>query len=158
MVSLSSSNLLNLNSRTLHSYVSLPNPCKKLYRIRCAGENPPASNSTTEPESVPENALLKVAWNASELLGIATSFFRSPKDVKSAEQEARRLAADGSGSVDRTIIVQAIKEDFDRSYFVTGFPKPHFSFLFLFLFFRNLYIHHMYILPMTSYPGTCNIF
>ncbi|GMN45028.1 hypothetical protein TIFTF001_014228 [Ficus carica] len=120
MVSLSSSNLLNLNSRTLHSYISLPNPCKKLYRIRCAGENPPASNSTTEPESVPENALLKVAWNASELLGIATSFFRSTKDVKSAEQEARRLAADGSGSVDRTVIVQAIKEDFDRSYFVTG--------------------------------------
>ncbi|XP_024032205.1 uncharacterized protein LOC21404341 [Morus notabilis] len=112
-----SSSLPNFNSR-LHS-IYQPIPRHKLYRFRCAGENP-TTNSDVETESVPENALLKVAWNASELLGIAASFFRSPEDRNSAEQEASVLARDGSGPVDRAVIVQAIKQDFDRSYFVTG--------------------------------------
>ena len=123
MFSFSSSNVSHLNS--LNPYSSLtpqPNPRRSFYRVSCSGENP-ATNSATDKGSEPENALLKVAWNASELLGIATSFFRSPKNPESTEV-ALQLARDGSGSVDRALIVKTIKDDFERSYFVTGFPKP----------------------------------
>lgn len=60
--------------------------------------------------------MLKLAWYGSELLGIATSFFRKTE----APSELRELARDGSGVVDRALLVQTIKEDFERSYFVTG--------------------------------------
>ncbi|KAI6707702.1 hypothetical protein NL676_010664 [Syzygium grande] len=92
----------------------------KIDRLRCFGENP-ARNSSAEakPEPEPENALLKAAWYGSELLGIAASFFRSPA---SAEAPARDfvLAGDGSGAFDRGVVVETIKEDYQRSYFVTG--------------------------------------
>ncbi|KAL8263473.1 hypothetical protein R6Q59_021603 [Mikania micrantha] len=58
----------------------------------------------------PGNLLLKTAWYGSELLGIAASFFRSPE--KLVEREV--------AEVDREIIVEIIKGDFQRSYFVTG--------------------------------------
>ncbi|XP_062090393.1 uncharacterized protein LOC133796761 [Humulus lupulus] len=108
-----SSTVSHLNSLN-YSLIRQPNPRRSFLRTRCAGENPP-SNSATEPE----NALLKVAWNASELLGIATSFFRSPINAEAGEV-ALELARDASGLVDRAVIVKAIKDDFERSYFVTG--------------------------------------
>uniref|UniRef100_A0A803NXD6 CAAX prenyl protease 1 homolog n=1 Tax=Cannabis sativa TaxID=3483 RepID=A0A803NXD6_CANSA len=126
------------------------NPRRSLLRTRCAGENPP-SNSATEPE----NALLKVAWNASELLGIATSFFRSPNNAEAGEV-ALELARDASGLVDRAAIVKTIKEDFERSYFVTGnltldayeddceFADPASSFKGLRRFKRNWFMILMY--------------
>ncbi|KAL6323085.1 hypothetical protein AAG906_027340 [Vitis piasezkii] len=95
-----------------------PNYHHKIHRFRCNGENP-RSNSSTTQESEPENALLKVAWYGSELLGIAASFFRSPSSVEAPER-AIDLAGDGSGAVDRAALVETIKEDFQRSYFVTG--------------------------------------
>ncbi|KAM6584762.1 hypothetical protein CsatB_011764 [Cannabis sativa] len=110
-----SSNVSHLNSQNYLLIQQPTNPRRSLLRTRCAGENPP-SNSATEPE----NALLKVAWNASELLGIATSFFRSPNNAEAGEV-ALELARDASGLVDRAAIVKTIKEDFERSYFVTGF-------------------------------------
>ncbi|KAL8195953.1 hypothetical protein R6Q57_024953 [Mikania cordata] len=58
----------------------------------------------------PGNLILKTAWYGSELLGIAASFFRSPE--KLVEREV--------AEVDREIIVEIIKGDFQRSYFVTG--------------------------------------
>ena len=63
--------------------------------------------------------MLKLAWYGSELLGIATSFFRKTE----APDEFRELATDGSGVVDRNVLVQTIKQDFERSYFVTGSPN-----------------------------------
>ncbi|XAR63027.1 hypothetical protein NMG60_11022812 [Bertholletia excelsa] len=90
-------------------------PCK----FRCQGENP-ASNSSTKPETEPENALLRVAWYGSELLGIAASFFRPPSSVEAPEGGGRELALDGSGVVDRILVAESIKKDFERSYFVTG--------------------------------------
>ncbi|PON97318.1 NTF2-like domain containing protein [Trema orientale] len=113
------SNVSHLNSLN-HSLIRQPNPRRILHRFRCAGENPTTSSATDGDEgSEPENALLKVAWNASELLGIATSFFRSPTNP-GASEVARELARDGSGSVDRAGVVKTIKDDFERSYFVTG--------------------------------------
>ncbi|XP_030492369.2 uncharacterized protein LOC115708281 [Cannabis sativa] len=109
-----SSNISHLNCQNYLLIQQPTNPRRSLLRTRCAGENPP-SNSATEPE----NALLKVAWNASELLGIATSFFRSPNNAEAGEV-ALELARDASGLVDRAAIVKTIKEDFERSYFVTG--------------------------------------
>lgn len=90
----------------------------KIDRLRRFGENP-ARNSSAEAKPEPENALLKAAWYGSELLGIAASFFRSPA---SAEAPARDFvpAGDGSGAFDRGVVVETIKEDYQRSYFVTG--------------------------------------
>ncbi|KAL8258469.1 hypothetical protein R6Q59_030510 [Mikania micrantha] len=61
----------------------------------------------------PGNLILKTAWYGSELLGIAASFFRSSE--KLVERESIEVA-----EVDREIIVEIIKGDFQRSYFVTG--------------------------------------
>lgn len=105
-----------------HHYLNFqPNHRSNFCRFRCSGENP-ASKSTSDRESQPENAnaVLKVAWYASELLGIATSFFNPPSKVE-APETALELARDGSGAVDRAGVVKSIKEDFERSYFVTGF-------------------------------------
>lgn len=93
-------------------------PCKT-YRLRCNGENL-TTNSSTKQDSEPQNAFLKIAWCSSELLGIAASFFRSPSIEKEAPERTLELAGDDSGAVDRAAIVATIKEDFEKSYFVTG--------------------------------------
>ncbi|KAF3441566.1 hypothetical protein FNV43_RR15480 [Rhamnella rubrinervis] len=109
-------NIPNLHSQSKSYVVFQPNPRHRFFRLCCSGENPPANNSSTGRESEPTNAVLKLAWYGSELLGIATSFFRKTE----APDELRELATDGSGAVDRTVLVQTIKQDFERSYFVTG--------------------------------------
>jgi hypothetical protein len=101
-----------------HTLIFKPNYCPKKNRLRCNGENP-VSKSSRGRESEPENALLKIAWYGSELLGIAASFFRSPSNVEAPERVIK-LAEDGSTVVERDIVVETIKDDFERSYFVTG--------------------------------------
>ncbi|KAH9787729.1 hypothetical protein KPL71_010680 [Citrus sinensis] len=113
VVSLSSiSPNLNMNSK---NFTSQPTYSRKLSRVRCNVEN-----SSTKGEPEPRNALLKIAWYGSELLGIAASFLRSPSP--SDVENDLKLATDGSGAaeLDRATVVEAIKEDFARSYFVTG--------------------------------------
>ncbi|PKI38285.1 uncharacterized protein LOC116202315 isoform X1 [Punica granatum] len=90
-------------------------------RFRCKGEKS-ARNSAADRESEPENVLLKVAWYGSELLGIAASFIRPPPSnaVSPARELELELPKDGFGAVDRSSVVETIKEDYGRSYFVTG--------------------------------------
>lgn len=116
-----SSNVPHLNSQ--HKSINFQSITRNRFCIfRCSGNNLPNSNSSSTgnrgPES--ENALLKLAWYGSEFLGIATSLFRSPPRAE-APQGSLDLHKDSSGAVDRAILVQTIKEDFERSYFVTGF-------------------------------------
>ena len=66
--------------------------------------------------------MLKVAWYGSELLGIAASLFRSPSNVEAPER-VLELAGDGSGVADRSVVVETIKDDFERSIFVTCYTK-----------------------------------
>ncbi|XP_010544762.1 PREDICTED: uncharacterized protein LOC104817313 isoform X1 [Tarenaya hassleriana] len=84
--------------------------------VRCSG-----GNSETSKESEPENALLKMAWYGSELLGMAASALR-PAARRGAEEPRHRceMVVDCSGRVVRVAVVDAIKQDFKRSYFVTG--------------------------------------
>nr|KJB09711.1 hypothetical protein B456_001G158400 [Gossypium raimondii] len=96
------------------------NYSRNVYTIRCNGENSKSNLPTTTQESAPENVLLKVAWYGSELLGIAASYIRSPSKVEEAAQKDLKLGLDGSGAIDRTAVIQTIKDDFERSYFVTG--------------------------------------
>ncbi|CAI8607595.1 unnamed protein product [Vicia faba] len=80
----------------------------RIHRFRCNGTN-------QKQESQPQNnAFLKVAWYSSELLGIAASVFRSSPDQE--EASPRRVLE----TVDRVSVVDTIKQDFQRSYFVTG--------------------------------------
>ncbi|KAH8516858.1 hypothetical protein H0E87_004993 [Populus deltoides] len=110
-----------LKSHHHHSIIFSPNYNGKLNRIRCNGERPTSNSSSSKQESEPENALLKVAWYSSELLGIAVSFFRSPSHSSTeASEKDIKLGKDVSGVIDRAVVVETIKEDFQKSYFVTG--------------------------------------
>ncbi|CAN6276677.1 unnamed protein product [Urochloa humidicola] len=88
-------------------------------RKPAAGSPAVGSDTDTDTSSRSENAVLKAAWYGSELLGIAASLLRpSPP---SPEGDAGRDAEGGAaGALDRAGVVEAIKEDLARSYFVTG--------------------------------------
>ncbi|KAF3340359.1 hypothetical protein FCM35_KLT16130 [Carex littledalei] len=76
-------------------------------------------SSESIDSSQSENAVLKVAWYGSELLGIVASFFR-PGSSGQMSEESTRDDDEESECVGRAQVVEAIKEDFERSYFVTG--------------------------------------
>ncbi|KAG5626671.1 hypothetical protein H5410_011889 [Solanum commersonii] len=106
-----------------------PNSSKKILKLsRCNVENSTSnssnntstSSSTSSQDSESENLLLKMAWYGSEFLGIAASIFRSPTGTEAPSEGNLELATDGSGLVDRALVVDSIKDDFQRSYFVTG--------------------------------------
>jgi hypothetical protein len=84
-------------------------------RLRAHAQKPASSGAES---SRSENAVLKAAWYGSELLGIAASLLR-PSPEGGADGDVQ-----GGGEaeilMDRTGVVEAIKEDFARSYFVTG--------------------------------------
>ncbi|KAL6651251.1 hypothetical protein ACP70R_010176 [Stipagrostis hirtigluma subsp. patula] len=88
-------------------------------RKPAAGGSPGAG---TEPSSSSENAVLKAAWYGSELLGIAASFFRpsSPPSPEGADAGGDVEGGGAAERLDHAGVVEAIKEDFARSYFVTG--------------------------------------
>ncbi|XP_060218544.1 uncharacterized protein LOC132645542 [Lycium barbarum] len=117
----------NLQSGNQHSIFG-PNGSKKIHSklLRCNVENSTGnssnntSTSTSSQDSESENLLLKMAWYSSEFLGIAASFFRSPKGTEASSEGNLELEADGCGLVDRALVVDTIKDDFQRSYFVTG--------------------------------------
>ncbi|KAK1364307.1 CAAX prenyl protease 1-like protein [Heracleum sosnowskyi] len=102
-----------------------PDNFRQSYKFRCSGENSTdntsTSSSSTNSQDSENNVLLKVAWYSSELLGIAASVFRPPSKNVQVPSSGRELSGDGSGgAVDRAMVVETIKDDFKRSYFVTG--------------------------------------
>lgn len=84
----------------------------------CCSKSSKASGDG-EGGSQSENLVLKLAWYSSELLGIAASFFRPAPQTERGDD-----GLSGGGvvldSLDRTQVVEMVKEDFNRSYFVTG--------------------------------------
>ncbi|KAJ9555984.1 hypothetical protein OSB04_010598 [Centaurea solstitialis] len=112
-----SSLTLHHTSKSNHRPVDLfrSNRRQNFTRIRCTGER---DNSTsTDSSSESGNLLLKTAWYGSELLGIAASVFRPQEKVV---ERGIEIGGDGDGVIDRSIVVETIKGDFQRSYFVTG--------------------------------------
>ncbi|XXG76465.1 hypothetical protein AAC387_Pa08g0807 [Persea americana] len=85
--------------------------------FQCNARRP---TSPPDRDSQSDNAVLKLAWYGSELLGIAASFFRSPPEPRTQDLELDVASADASGPIARDGVVETIKEDFQRSYFVTG--------------------------------------
>ncbi|CAL5015311.1 unnamed protein product [Urochloa decumbens] len=89
-------------------------------RKPAAGSPAVGAEADTDTSSRSENAVLKAAWYGSELLGIAASLLR-PAPPSSPEGDAGRDAeGDAAGALDHAGVVEAIKDDFARSYFVTG--------------------------------------
>lgn len=85
-------------------------------RLHARKESSPA---TGETGSESENVVLRAAWYGSEVLGIVASFFRSAPQTPPTSSEIG--VEDWPGSVTgQAQVVEAIKKDFDRSYFVTG--------------------------------------
>ncbi|KAI4965871.1 hypothetical protein ZWY2020_047973 [Hordeum vulgare] len=80
------------------------------------GSTRPRTGTPSGSES--DNVVLKAAWYGSEVLGIAASFFRPPSpeaDAGAADDGASQSQPSG-----RFQVAEAIKDDFARSYFVTG--------------------------------------
>ncbi|XP_057805680.1 uncharacterized protein LOC131020706 [Salvia miltiorrhiza] len=96
-----------------------PNYRRKLREFRFCAKNPTNDTSINTEKAEPENVLLKIAWYGSEFLGIAASLLRSPPESADSGADVE-LCADGLGKIDRAAVVERIKQDFDRSYFVTG--------------------------------------
>ncbi|OVA13948.1 Protein of unknown function DUF2358 [Macleaya cordata] len=115
---------LDLGSRGCVSF--RPTYRRKIYTFQCIGKNSTSSSSRSsqDSESSDRNVFLKLAWYGSELLGIAASYLRDPSSSSSGEarkSEFELVGDDESGGViDRAQVVETIKEDFERSYFVTG--------------------------------------
>jgi len=105
--------------------------------VSCRGQNPTDEPQTSKgPE--PDNVLLKIAWYGSELLGIAASVFRSPET--SPIVTGFEVPVDCSGRAVRVAVVDSIKQDFKRSYFVTGQCKIIQSEFCFFCLNRNLWV------------------
>ncbi|WZZ48660.1 hypothetical protein YC2023_048767 [Brassica napus] len=93
--------------------------------VSCRGQSPPTNEpqtTTSKGGGEPENVLLKIAWYGSELLGIAASAFRSPASPPppTTTEQDYEIPVDCSGRAVRVAVVDSIKHDFKRSYFVTG--------------------------------------
>ena len=94
--------------------------------VSCRGQSPPTNEpqtTTSKGRAEPENVLLKIAWYGSELLGIAASAFRSPASPPpppTTTEQDYEIPVDCSGRAVRVAVVDSIKHDFKRSYFVTG--------------------------------------
>ncbi|KAK6141041.1 hypothetical protein DH2020_023135 [Rehmannia glutinosa] len=108
----------NLHYRR-YNLIFRPNHGQKVHKLRCCSKSPTNNSSANNEESESENVLLKIAWYGSEFLGIAASFLRSPAKSEDARAGVE-LGVDGFGKIDRAAVVETIKEDFRRSYFVTG--------------------------------------
>ncbi|XP_010261334.1 PREDICTED: uncharacterized protein LOC104600199 [Nelumbo nucifera] len=120
MVSVFSFSSIAPNLDSQRRYVIYRSPTRRRVRtFQCNGKNPTTTSSSTDRGSQSENLLLKAAWYGSELLGIAASFLRSPSNPGAPDRNLE-LADDRSEVLDRTQVVETIKEDFQRSYFVTG--------------------------------------
>ncbi|KAL1809421.1 hypothetical protein ACET3Z_026411 [Daucus carota] len=124
ILSYTPSNFQQHNNITQHRIPSRicfrPNHPQQIYKFRCTRENSTDNKtSTNSQDSEKNNVVLKVAWYSSELLGIAASVFRPPPKSVEGSSSARELSGDG-GAVDRAMVVETIKDDFQRSYFVTG--------------------------------------
>uniref|UniRef100_A0ACD5V2E9 Uncharacterized protein n=1 Tax=Avena sativa TaxID=4498 RepID=A0ACD5V2E9_AVESA len=88
-------------------------------RLRPHAQKGPGTGTPSGSES--DNVVLKAAWYASEALGVAASFFRPPSPVGDAVAADDEGASSGSVStLGRAQVAEAIKDDFARSYFVTG--------------------------------------
>ncbi|KAL9141978.1 hypothetical protein ABFS82_14G139500 [Erythranthe guttata] len=96
-----------------------PNGRHSVHKLRCRAKNQSSNSPVNDDVSESENVLLKIAWYGSEFLGVAASFLRSPAKFGDAGASTE-LSVDVSGKIDRAAVVETIKEDFQRSYFVTG--------------------------------------
>ncbi|XP_047315611.1 uncharacterized protein LOC124919420 isoform X2 [Impatiens glandulifera] len=107
----------------LHRYAvsTSHNQHRRTCNIRSGGDNSTKETIITpsKRETEPKNVLLKAAWYSSELLGIAASILRSPPSVN-VSNPSPKFIPDEEGAISRVAVVETIKEDFQRSYFVTG--------------------------------------
>ncbi|KAF0891445.1 hypothetical protein E2562_009867 [Oryza meyeriana var. granulata] len=87
-------------------------------RFQLHAQKPASPDAGNETSSSSENAVLKAAWYGSELLGVAASFFRPSQPPKDGDAGAAEEGA--SEPQGRAQVAEAIKDDFARSYFVTG--------------------------------------
>ncbi|XP_011628905.1 uncharacterized protein LOC18424121 isoform X2 [Amborella trichopoda] len=88
---------------------------RKICNLLCSAKKPVSSDGGDPRAS---NLLLQLAWYGSELIGIAASFFRPSKNGDFDRN--LELAGNIEGNLSREAVVDCIKEDFQRSYFVTG--------------------------------------
>uniref|UniRef100_A0A0D9W8H3 Uncharacterized protein n=1 Tax=Leersia perrieri TaxID=77586 RepID=A0A0D9W8H3_9ORYZ len=101
-------------------FLRRPSPTlRSARRFHLHAQKPASRDAGNETSSTSENAVLKAAWYGSELLGIAASFLRPSQKATDGDAGAAEEAG-ASEPQGRAQVAEAIKDDFARSYFVTG--------------------------------------
>lgn len=114
MISFSRSTLLNC-SELLTCKSEVKHRQQKSFCLVCRAEK----KSSRTPPTSDTSPLVKLAWYGSEAFGKIVSGFRpslSAREAKEEEEEEEQFV----GSVSRRDVVEAIRKDYERSYFVTG--------------------------------------
>ncbi|KAJ7571031.1 hypothetical protein O6H91_01G146000 [Diphasiastrum complanatum] len=97
------------------------NSHRKRLQFQCRSaekrETVDASPSTSTNPNAEPSLLVKLAWYATEAFGNAVSALRPKEGAAASEEEQHE---DRGGPVAREVAVQAIRRDFETSYFVTG--------------------------------------
>ncbi|XP_057849821.2 uncharacterized protein LOC131060568 [Cryptomeria japonica] len=85
-------------------------------RIFCSTGREKSGDSNTSSS----NVVLKIAWYASEALGVAASLFKPTSNPSEQHSQSQLLQDEVTGSIPRDAVVDAIRNDYQTSYFVTG--------------------------------------
>ncbi|XP_074279810.1 uncharacterized protein LOC141605082 isoform X3 [Silene latifolia] len=93
-------------------------------RVKCKAKGDTSSNSSLKIQrkdrTERNNVVLKIAWYASELFGMATAVLQPSQTTTAPVVEYQELIGDASGRIERDVVVAAIIQDFQSSYIVTG--------------------------------------
>jgi hypothetical protein len=106
--------------RSTSELLRRPAPVHTPRRLRLHAQKDPGPGTGTRAGSESDNVVLKAAWYASEALGVAASFFRSPSPEGDAGATDDEAASESQQTLSPAQVAEAIKDDFARSYFVTG--------------------------------------
>lgn len=89
---------------------------RRWVRLSVASEVRKNENQTKTPPTADASPLVKAAWYGSEAFGKLVAAFRPPRSLEVEEDQQEIF----DGPLARKDVVELIRKDYDRSYFVTG--------------------------------------
>lgn len=89
---------------------------RRWVRLSVASEVRKNEIPTKTPPTADASPLVKAAWYGSEAFGKLVAAFRPPGSLEVEEDEQEIF----DGPLARKDVVELIRKDYDRSYFVTG--------------------------------------
>ena len=96
---------------------SAENPESRITRSSSSSSPSQSSTSSAVGDDERENIILKDAWYGAEALGNIVSVFSPAKDPSASFPDTSDVSR---GPHSRDCVIQAIKDDYGKGYFVTG--------------------------------------